>query len=141
VRYLRDDAALLARFPRTSSDDPELEKELERYLWDHACGVATNRRRRIRWRRDPGLRPVEPTAEDLERQILAIDTLRSLDDCLKRKGSRTYLYFKLRYHQGWAPREISAMTGWSMKITYRLKQALDIAVKECSSELRIRRRK
>ena len=139
VRYLRDDAALLRRFPDRPTADPELEAELERYLWDHACGVAANRRRQKSRRQahESGLRMVGPPAPDPERATVSTDMLHRLDDCLRHKGSRVYLYFKLRYHQGWAPREISKMTGWSMKITYRLKQALDHAVGECSSKLGI----
>ncbi len=139
VRYLRDDAALLRRFSDGATDDADLEAELERYLWDHACGVATNRRRQKSRRRayESALRVVDPPAPDPERAILSTDLLRRLDDCLRRKSSRVYLYFRLRYHQGWSPREISKMTGWSMKMTYRLKQALDAAVGECSTVLGI----
>jgi len=139
VRYLRNDAALLRRFSEAAQSGSDVEAKFERYLWDHACGVAANARRRA------GNRPTERLKDETtgrppvtpERTSLSRDLLQKLDLCLESKGTRLYLYFRLRYHQGWTPREISEMTGWSMKITYRLKQHLDEAVRDCSRHLDI----
>lgn len=137
VRYLRDDSALLRRFPGRGESAADLERELERYLWDHACGVAANARRRSD---NSPVRPLDEVRGRVERRTperssLGVDLLRKLDGCLRGRGARVYLYFKLRYHEGWAPREIAAMTGWSMKVAYRLKRQLDEAVRECARSL------
>jgi DNA-directed RNA polymerase specialized sigma24 family protein/tetratricopeptide (TPR) repeat protein len=137
---LRDGARLLREcLDRQSAGTPVLPA-LERYLWDLACGVAANVRRSV-WSRRAVPLPEQPSAAPeppVERSLLAREALARLDGCLGSQGERLYLYFKLRYVDGLAPEEIAAGTGWSRKITYKLRQALNEAVERCLDRLGMR---
>jgi DNA-directed RNA polymerase specialized sigma24 family protein len=133
---LRDGARLLrVRMADLPAGAPALPS-LQRYLWDLACGVAANVRRSVWSRR---ARPMPETAvaaePPVERSAIARQALQRLDGCLAEQGERLYLYFKLRYVEGLAPEEIAAGTGWSRKITYKLRQALNEAVRRCVDRL------
>ena len=131
---LRDEARLLRGFAAGLPEGAPALPSLQGYLWDLACGVASNVRRSM-WSRRARPMPEEaplPAAEPpAERSAVARDALRRLDGCLRRQGERLYLYFKLRYVDGMAPEEIAAGTGWSKKATYKLRQALNEAVQRC----------
>jgi len=138
---LRDGAALLGRLlerePTGGGRGRPTEAELHRYLWDLGCGLASNRRRWAAVRRSAVLSLDRPAAggPDAEREAIAKDVLERLERCLGDRGGRTYLYYKLRYADGLSPEEISRVTGWSRKATYKLKQALDAVVRECLRRL------
>ena len=133
VLFFQNDYRVLRRFLDRVPAPERTGSRLERYLWDQACGVATNRRRSRAARHDVPLPAaaevsIEPTAErrSIDRQRLA-----RLDGCLKGGSRRAYLYFKLRYVDGYAPREISRITGWSQKATYKLKQVFSSLLERC----------
>ena len=65
------------------------------------------------------------------------DLLKQLDRCLRAQRARIYLYYRLRYYEGLTPEEIARATGWSRKATYKLRQALNEAVRTCARELGI----
>jgi len=142
VRLLRNEAALLRRFGAElgdAGDEQALEVALERFLWDQACGVAANHRRRF-WRRyEVAMTPERTPASWSSPEQRASDSeqLARVDRCLHGKSSRLYLYFKLRYCDGWQPQEIAELTGWPLKSIYRLKQQLDTAIRQCADELDI----
>lgn len=137
VLFLRNDAGLLRDFLDRHRASSPGRSALERRLWDLACGLASNRRRTVRHRRvvtlDDRERP--DRSPGAERTALDRDQLRRLDACLRSGNERVYLYFKLRYRDGLSPEEISRITGWSRKATYKLKQALNRAVADCLESL------
>ena len=110
---------------------------LEAHLWGIACGIASNRRRSAQRKRhiDPAELPPPPELPDPERSQVERDALGGLRGCLKRAGSRVYLYFKLRFIDGLTPAEIVRTTRWSRKATYKLKLALNEAVERCAARL------
>ena len=116
------------------------ETRLDAYLWDLACGIASNRLRSARRRPAPSPVPVEQAVDpiDSERQTLDRDLLAKLKACVKRAGSRSYLYYKLRFVDGFTPEEIVLATGWSRKITYKLRLVLDGAIERCARRLGLR---
>jgi DNA-directed RNA polymerase specialized sigma24 family protein len=116
------------------------ETRLDAYLWDLACGIASNRLRSARRRPAPSPIPVEQAVDpvDAERRTLDRDLLTKLKACLKRAGSRSYLYYKLRFVDGFTPEEIARATGWSRKITYKLRPVLDGAIDRCARALGLR---
>ena len=140
----RNDRRLIGELTRR---DPSPDRRaVERLLWDQACGVASNRRRTLRSFRPVGLEEVparvlaSPAGEDAggaEERTIRRELLSLLDGCLRRAGSRLYLYLKLRHRDGLAPEEIVAATGWSKKATYKLKQALGEALARCTDALQI----
>lgn len=134
---LRDDAALLRRALDRLPPETTGPARIERFLWDQACGLATNRRRSALHRRVVQLepRPRRSAEPGPERRQVARDVLEQLDRCLGGSGSRVHLYYKLRYVDGLKPREIARATGWSSRATYKLKQRLDEAVRRCAAEL------
>ncbi len=137
---LRDEARLLRGFVADLPEGAPALPSLQRYLWDLACGVATNVRRSV-WSRRVSPMPEAPLAAaepPAERATLARDALERLDGCLRLQGERVYLYFKLRYVDGLAPEEIAAGTGWSKKATYKLRQALNEAVQRCLEQTGLR---
>ena len=136
VFFLQHDARVLRRFLDQSGPDGPTTGELERYLWDLACGLASNRRR-SRSRATVVPLVVEQTSPTpgAERSLIERDQLDRLLDCLRRAGSRIFLYFKLRFDDGLSPRDIATATGWSMKATYKLRQRLDRAVVACREAL------
>ena len=120
-------------------EPPELQTapRFEVFLWNHACGVASNRRRSLRRRVAAPWPEEEPGSSraDPERETVGRDVLARLADCLESSGTREYLYYKLRYVDGLTPAEIMTVTGWSRKTTYRLKLALSEAVGRCARRL------
>lgn len=136
VFYLQHDARLLRRFLERAEDGEPSAEGLERYLWDLACGLASNRRRSRR-RGEPEPLPPEPVSPSpgAEHSLIERDRLRRMLECLEKSGSRLFLYFELRFEEGLTPREIAQATGWSMKATYKLRQALDQAVADCGRAL------
>lgn len=137
VVVFRHQARLLTTFVERTPRSELTLAALERYLWDQACGLASNRRRASGGRKlvaiDEVAEPREPADE--EQRAVHGDVLARMVACLKGKGQRTYLYFLLRHHEGLAPEEVAKATGWSMKATYKLKQALNKAVQECAERL------
>jgi len=129
-----------ARVVQNFLDEPaELQTvpRFEVFLWNHACGVASNRRRSLRRRAAAPWPEQEPESSraDPERETVGRDVLARLADCLESGATREYLYYKLRYVDGLTPAEIMVVTGWSRKTTYRLKLALDEAVARCARRL------
>ncbi|HEX4825920.1 MAG TPA: sigma-70 family RNA polymerase sigma factor [Candidatus Polarisedimenticolaceae bacterium] len=116
------------------------ETRLDAYLWDLACGIASNRLRSARRKPAASSMPVEEAVDpvDAERLTLDRDLLSKLKACLKRAGSRSYLYYKLRFVDGFTPDEIAVVTGWSRKITYKLRSVLDGAIDRCARRLGLR---
>ncbi len=137
---LRDGARLLRGVLADQPAGAPALPELKRYLWDLACGVAANLRRSV-WSRRVLPLPEAPLAAGeppAERSAIARDALARLDGCLAAKGTRLYLYFKLRYVDGLTPEETAAATGWSRKATYKLRQSLNEAVEHCLDHLGLR---
>lgn len=136
---LRDDAALLLRVLERLPPAETTEARVEGWLWDQACGLASNRRRSVEHRRVVPLLPRSrrTTEPGPERRSVARDTLKQLDRCLGSSDRRTYLYFQMRYVDGLKPAEIARATGWSRKVTYKLKQTLDAALRRCAEALGI----
>lgn len=116
---------------------PPTEAALERYLWDLACGLATNRRRTQSRVNVVSIERAQPlTAGPVaERSLLGKDALEQLESCLEATNARTYLYFKLRHVDGLTPDEIVQATGWSKKSTYKRKQILDQTIQTCLDRL------
>lgn len=129
-----------SRFLEEVPAEERSESRLDGYLWDLACGVASNRLRSLRRRPEPSPVPVETAVDpvDEERQTLTRDVLSRLKTCLKRAGSRSYLYYKLRFVDGFTPEEISRVTGWSRKVTYNLRVVLEEAIDKCARRLGLR---
>ncbi len=141
VFFLQNGARVLVNFSVRTPAEQRTESSLQRYLWDLACGVASNRRReRERHSKVVPLRNPNdiPNNGDPAEKTLDQDILLMLDECLRKRNSRVYLYFKLRYLDGLSPEHIAEATGWSRKATYKLKQALNEAVSECATRLQIR---
>ena len=126
-------AQFLAHVPREERSTARLEA----HLWGTACGIASNRRRSVQRKRhiDPAELPPPPEVSDPERAQVERDALGELRGCLKRAGSRVYLYFKLRFVDGLTPAEIVRTTHWSRKATYKLKLSLNEAVERCAARL------
>ena len=136
----RSEGNLLQSYLDRQPDVEDLRPVVTRYLWNLACGLATNEKRK-RTRRGDVSMPHDfehAKAPSGEKAMLDRDLLARLDDCLRLRGSGLYLYYKLRYRDGHAPRDITAITGWSQKKTYKLKQALDDAVATCAKQLGVR---
>lgn len=136
VQALRGGAELLVRWLDRQSRQPT-EAALERYLWDLACGLASNRRRSQNRSGVVSIDSVKAPAEGpaAERSVLGRDVLNQLESCIEATNERTYLYFKLRYVDGLKPDEIAQATGWSKKSTYKRKQFFAEALKRCARRL------
>lgn len=124
------------------SETPPAEQtgtRFESFLWNHACGIASNRRRSLRRRGAEPLPAEEPRAgtADPERESVGRDTLARLQECLEKRGRRIFLYYKLRFCDGLTPDEIAHATGWSRKATYKLRLALGEAAARCAEALGI----
>jgi DNA-directed RNA polymerase specialized sigma24 family protein len=132
---LRHEARLLASF-LAQAPAALSEAALERFLWDQACGIASNRRKSS-WRRlipfPAGLEPVSRRQE--EAAAIDRDLLRQLDACILANDPRAHLYYKLRYRDGLSPQEIVQMIGWPRRSTYRLRQTLDKVLRRCAEKL------
>ncbi len=138
IYLLSHGGRVLERFrARHQGAEPE-EQDMEHFLWSAACGIASNRRRSLRRRPADSLgeRELAPDAGG-ENPALARDALARLGACLFRSGDRLHLYFQLRYLDGHKPAEIAQLTGWSMRVTYKLKQSLDAALESCVEELEL----
>lgn len=134
---LRDDSRLLRAFVERAPPSEREPAALGRYLWDLACGLVTNRRRAVAFRSaSPLPEPDEIAAAGaLETLVLQRDLLARLDACLAGTDSRLYLYFQLRFVDGLTPEEIALATGWERKATYKLRETLNAAVRECCRQL------
>jgi hypothetical protein len=137
---LRDGARLLRGFISNRPAGSPTLPLLRGYLWDLACGVASNVRRSVWSRRVLPLpeQPLSTGEPPAERSALTRQALHRLDGCLEQQGARLYLYYKLRYADGLTPEEITAGTGWSKKATYKLRQSLNEAVQRCIDRLGLR---
>jgi len=136
VYFLKDHARVVSRFlERFPAGDQE---ELDRYLWDLACGLASNRMRNRKTRRAAmkAVREVE-SFDDPETRRIDRDTVRRLEECLRGKRERVFLYYKLRFVDGFSPSEIAQATGWSKRTTYRVRQHLNDAIQDCIQGLEL----
>ena len=115
------------------------EVRLERFLWDQACGVASNRLRAASHKRVVSFAEVHraDSRPSAEQALVDRDVLGQMLACLERSGGRLFLYFKLRFVDGLRPREIAQATNWSQKVTYNLKQSLNEAVRTCAQRIGI----
>lgn len=136
---LRNERRVLAAFLDRRQARPIESEEIERFLWDEACGLASNRRRSAAVRKVVSLEDYAEaaTAPRAEARAVDRDAVLRLVACLKESGARLHLYFKLRFHDGLTPDEISRVTGWSLKTTYKLRQYLNEAVLRCVEALRL----
>ena len=132
-------ARLVDNFLEQVPAEEQTVPRFEIFLWNHACGIASNRRRSLKRRVDAPWPDEEPgsLSGDPERASLSRDILARLADCLEASGRRIYLYYKLRYVDGLTPGEIMNVTGWSRKATYKLKLSLNEAVGRCAKRLGI----
>ena len=139
VFYYKHDARVLRGFLERADPGERTESQLEGYLWDLACGIASNRLRSLKRHRTAPFPEAEPVSRQAtpERIHIARDALLRLVACLKSSGSRVYLYYKLRFVDGLSPLEITEATGWSRKSTYKLKTSLNAVVERCARRLRL----
>jgi RNA polymerase sigma factor (sigma-70 family) len=135
ILVLRQEARLLGRFLE-QAPSPLPATAVERFLWDHACGMASNRRKSS-WRRlIPFPQGFEPAAGRRgEDTAIDRDLLRQLDSCIRANDPRAHLYYKLRYRDGLSPQEIARVIGWSQRTTYRLGQTLKDVLRHCADKL------
>ena len=138
--FLSDRSTVLQRFCDGVPLEDQTAVRLEGYLWGQVCGIASNRRRSLQRRPETALSTSFSPAseEDEERRTIDRDLLVRLTACLKRGGSRVFLYYKMRFVDGLTPEEVSTVTGWSRKATYKLKSSLNEAVARCARMLGIR---
>ena len=134
---LRHDARLISQLLARDEGAALSPDAVARFLWDEACGLASNLRRAAAKRKVVELADYRDLASsaDQGREVLDRDTLESLDRCLKAGAGRVYLYYTFRVYDGLAPEEISAATGWSKKATYKLRQALNEALEACARSI------
>ncbi len=141
VFYFQNRAKVIRDFLERVPVTQQTPSRLGRHLWDLACGVASNHRRAAKIR--SGTEGFEEGEEarlvdaesSIEETALDRDHLQRLDRCLLQRGRRLAVYYRLRYWDGYSPTEIAGITGWPMKATYKLKQALKGAVELCAGEL------
>lgn len=127
----RGERSVLNRFLDRVSPRDRTSARLERFLWDQACGIASNRRRAA-MRRPPQTEFVDELDSPRmrpETEAESRDLMRRLDARLREGDPGVYLYFKLRYVDGRTPKEIGAFTGWPRATIYNMKARLDRAVK------------
>lgn len=138
VYFLQDDCRVLQRFLDRYPEGGRAE--LARYLWDQACGVASNQLRNRRTRRAAlrSAQSAKPVHQDPEARRIDRDTIRRLEACLRGRRERLFLYYKLRFVDGLTPDEIARVTGWSRRVTYRLRQQLNEAIEQCAEDLGVR---
>ena len=138
VVFLQHDGRVLKRMLERHDTTLLDEQAVHTFLWDQACGVASNRRRSQRRAGPANAAQLDAVPDDRSsRRTLSADLLERLDQCLARKNARVYLYFKLRYVDGLTPDEIARATGWSKKATYKLRQAFNAALADCAARLEI----
>lgn len=135
---LGHDGRALERFLERSAGNEVTAEDLARFLWSAACGIVSNRRRSLRRHPEAAFDEAwQLPAAGGESRSIARDVLERLAACLSRNGDRTYLYYQLRYLDGYSPAEIAAIAGWSRRATYKLKQALDEALDRCLEALEL----
>ncbi|MEM6793088.1 MAG: hypothetical protein AAF725_03860 [Acidobacteriota bacterium] len=141
VLLFREDGRVLRQFLERHPGLGPSAEQLERYLWDRACGLAVNLRRRTSRRLESGREPNPSLAagSDEERGQLDRDALEQLGKCLQESGSKVYLYYQLRYWEGLTPAEIETVTGWRRDRVYRLRDALKRGLKACLERLGLAR--
>jgi RNA polymerase sigma factor (sigma-70 family) len=139
VLYFRGNGKALQRFLDRVPEAEQTVERLERFLWDQACGLATNRLRSAARRKVVAIDEYRSTASavDPEQAVAARDAMTQLANCIEQSSERTFLYFKLRYLDGLSPEEITTVTGWSRKSTYKRKQLLNQALERCAKLLGI----
>ncbi|MEM8933892.1 MAG: hypothetical protein AAGE94_22060 [Acidobacteriota bacterium] len=140
VFYFQNRAKVLRDFLDRVPSRQRSAQRLARHLWDLACGLATNRRRaaKVRAGTDGFAEGDEErlmASISVEDEVLDRDQLRRLDQCITGHGTRVALYYRLRCFDGHTPRDIAEIAGWSMKVTYKLRQALNDAVRACAERL------
>lgn len=138
VFYLQNDCKVLRDFLERVPERQQIPERLERHLWDLACGLASNRRRSLKRRKDeplPDDRWLDDPSATPDEQAMGKEEMNLLDACLEGSGEKVYLYYKLRYWEGLSPSEVAELTGWSMKSTYRQRQHLNTALEECAKSL------
>lgn len=134
---LSRDGHPLRRFLRQPRRASSAAEALHHFLWNAACGVASNRRRSVLRHPTAALdtTPERTMAHGGEAPALARDALTRLAACVAESGDAHQLYFQLRYVDGLTPAEVVHATGWSRKKTYKLKQRLDDALDHCLEQL------
>ncbi len=134
---LRGQGRLLTSWSEAQDPAAVTPVGLSRYLWDLACGLASNRRRAASLRRVVSFPSGEELADapQAEQIVVDRDTLTRLLACLRGSGTRMFLYFTLRYRDGLSPEDVAAATGWSKKATYKLRQTLNAALTRCREQL------
>ncbi len=138
VLFLQHDARVLRRLLERHAPAALNELTVHTYLWDQACGIASNRRRAQRRTGVVSVVGSEMLADDSHsRRTITSDLLERLDDCLAGKNPRVYLYFKLRFVDGLSPDEVAQATGWSRKATYKLRQQFNAALADCAARLEL----
>lgn len=143
--YFQNEAKVLRAFLERVPEGERTERRLAQHLWDLACGLAANRRRASKVRsgtsafEDGAEERIEDPKTSVEEQATDRDALRRLDHCLRQRGQRLALYYRFRFWDGCSPAEIAEITGWSMKATYKLRQALSRAVEACVEKLGLAR--
>lgn len=137
VFFFQNDCRVLRQFLDRVPATDQTEARLERHLWDLSCGLATNRLRSASLRRDAPLEAAGEAAPGpgAERRTIDRDRLARLDRCLEQGGRKAYVYYKLRYVDGYSPAEISEITGWPRRTTYELRQTLNRRLERCKQRL------
>lgn len=143
VFYFQHDARVLRGFVEKHPPEQQSAEALEAYLWDLACGVASNQLRARRVRRqsfsDLALDQLDiHGGGDPEAQSVWRDLLDQFGECLQKRGVRLHLYFILRFVDGLSVDEISAATGWEVKTVYKLRERLNEAAAACARMLGIK---
>lgn len=138
--FFQHDGRVLRRFLERTPETANAQT-LAAYLWDQACGVASNRRRSAWHLRAVPVGEVRATAGagDAAERTVARDTLERLLACLGKARGRVFLYFRLRYCDALTPEEIVQATGWSRKATYKLRQAMNRVLDRCLETLGLTR--
>lgn len=136
---LRHDARLIAQLVERHGPAGLDAEIVARFLWDAACGLASNLRRAVAKRKVVALSEYRDLVAggDPGQRALDRNTLERLDQCLRAGAGRIYLYYKFRVYDGLSPEEIAEITGWSRKATYKLRQALNDALELCARTLKL----
>ncbi|MFN7967124.1 MAG: sigma-70 family RNA polymerase sigma factor [Acidobacteriota bacterium] len=144
LSFFQHDGRALSRFLDRHSAEQQTLDQLRIYLWDIACGVASNRLRDRRTRRrylpeaDHDL-SFEAAEDSPEREFVRRDQMRRFIDCVAESGEQARLYFALRFVDGLTADEIAQVTGWPLPQVYRLRAKLGTAAEECANRLQMDR--
>ncbi len=142
VYFYQHDGRVLSAFLDRHPPPQQTAEQLRTYLWDLACGVASNRLRDRRTRR----RNLPESGRDLslvvadsdpEQEHIARDQMRRFADCIAEKGEQIQLYFALRFVDGLTAEEIAGVTGWPIEQVYRLRVRLGAAADDCAMRLQM----